>query len=449
MAYPTLTDKPGALDTAAAIRAGKLSPSEAVDAAITRIEKLDVHVNALAVADFERASDTAKTMDGQPPREDQPLFGVPMTIKESFDIAGLPTCWGHEQYAGNIAKRDAKLVTQLKDAGVIFLGKTNVPPDLADWQSVNPVYGRTNNPHNHDRVPGGSSGGSAAAVASGMVPCEFGTDIGGSVRVPAHFCGVWGHKSSWGLISKHGHDHPAMAGKDAHDGALSIAGPIARNPDDLLALLEIGATLPLRRSDKPLSKCKLLAVLDYPGGPIDDSVRNPIEAALEELTKAGVQIDRTSDLLPDLAAQQADYMRMLNVAMARGAPAENGKRASATDWFDLLDAQAANEIAWARLFESYDFVLAPPAPVLAVPHMEGSRVFDRTIHVNGEDIPGPSGLTWAGIATFPNLPATIVPIGAGVDRGATLPCGLQVIGPRWSDLDCVIAAKSIGEMLHN
>ncbi len=450
MSYPKLTDKPGALETAAAIRDGALSPSEAVDAAIGRISALDAHVNALAVPDFDRAVETAKAMDGASPGKDQPLFGVPMTIKESFDIAGLPSCWGHPQFADNIAKRDARLVTKLKAAGAIIVGKTNIPPDLSDWQSNNPVYGRTNNPHDHGRSPGGSSGGSAAAVASGMVAIEFGTDIGGSVRVPAHFCGVWGHKSTWGLVSKHGHDHPVMSsqGKDGHDGALSIAGPFARNAQDLAAMMKIGSEVPLILSHKSLKNSRVLAVTEYPGSPVDNGVSAPIEAALTALEQAGIAIDRTSDLLPDLAAQQIDYMRMLNIAMARGGPGPNGERASATDWFDLLDAQARNELAWAHLFETYDFVLAPPAPVLAIPHIEGSRAFDQTIHVNGTDIPGAAGLAWAGIATFPNLPATVVPIGAGEDRGSTLPCGLQVMGPKWGDLDCIAAADAIHTIVH-
>ncbi len=451
MTYPTLTDKPGALETAAAIRAGELSPSEAVDAAIIRIGHFDAHVNALAVPDFERASEAARALDGLTPRDDQPLFGVPMTIKESFDVAGLQSCWGHKRYEGNIATRDAKLVAQLKAAGAIIIGKSNVPPDLTDWQSNNPVYGRTNNPHDHNRSPGGSSGGSAAAVASGMVPCEFGTDIGGSVRVPAHFCGIWGHKSSWGLISKHGHDHPALTslgpGRDGHDGALSIAGPLARNARDLAVLMKIGAQMPLRENAKPLEQCRLLALTEFPGAPIDDSVRAPTEAALSALDAEGVRIDRTSDLVPDLALQQADYLRMMNTAMSRGGAAPSGKRASAADWFNLLDKQARNELAWEHLFETYDFVLAPPAPVLAVPHREGS-VFDSTLSVNGEDMSAGAGLAWAGIATFPNLPATVLPIGAGTDCGATLPCGMQVMGPRWSDLDCIHAAEAIGDVLH-
>ncbi|MEM7666611.1 MAG: amidase family protein, partial [Pseudomonadota bacterium] len=167
MAYPQLTDKPGALETAAAIRAGEFSPVEAVDAAILRIEHFDAEINALAVPNFERAVEAAKALDGKFPRRDQPLFGVPMTVKESFDVEGLQSCWGHERLTDYVALRDADLVRRLKAAGAIILGKTNVPIDLSDWQSHNAVYGRTYNPHNHDRSPGGSSGGSAAAVASG------------------------------------------------------------------------------------------------------------------------------------------------------------------------------------------------------------------------------------------------------------------------------------------
>ena len=442
MAYPKLTDQPGALETAAAIARGEMTPLEAVDDAIARIEHLDAHIDAVVVCDFERARDAAKALGNSP--DGRPLFGVPMTIKESFDIEGLPTCWGHEAFANNIAKRDAVVVQKLKQAGAIFLGKTNVPPDLADWQSNNPVYGRTHNPHDHERSPGGSSGGSAAAVASGMVPCEFGTDIGGSVRVPAHFCGVWGHKSSWGLISKEGHDHPLMAGRGAHDGALSIAGPLARNAADLAALMRITSMLPLPEETRKLKRSRVLVLIDHPACPTDDSVRRPMESMASELEKAGVKVDRSSELLPDLTKQHGDYMRMLNIAMARGAPAKDGKRATATDWFELLDIQARNEMAWAMLFGTYDFVLAPPAPVLAVRHSD-TRIFDTPLSINGGEVPGAAGLCWAGLATFPNLPATVLPIG---ETGG-LPCGVQVMGPRWSDLACISAAEQIGEVLHS
>ena len=443
MAIPRLTDQPGAIALAAQIRAGDLSPREAVEAAIARIEDRDMPIDAVVVCDFERARTAAEALDGQVPDDDRPLFGVPMTIKESFDIAGLPTCWGHERFADNIARRDSFVVERLKAAGAIFLGKTNVPPDLADWQSRNPVYGRTRNPHDTARTPGGSSGGAAAAVASGMVPCEYGSDIGGSIRVPAHFCGVWGHKASWGLVPMRGHAHP-MLGQDARaEVALGVAGPIARNAEDLALLLRLTATMPLAEQVRPLAGCRMLLVADYPGSPVDDAVRGPVEAAADALQGAGVQIARSSDLLPDLAAQQRSYMKMLNIALARGMPGPDGKRASASDWFDLLDAQARCEEAWRALFEVYDFVLAPPAPVLALPHGEG-RVFDGKLTINGREEDAGAALAWAGLATFPNLPSTVLPVG----ESHGLPCGMQVIGPRWHDLGCIAAARAIGDVLH-
>lgn len=452
MAYPQLTDKAGVLATALAIRTRKISVAEAVDAAITRAGRDDATIDALAVPDFERACETARRMDSAPRQLNQPLFGVPMTIKESFDVAGLPTTFGHPEFRDQLAAHDAALVRRLKAAGAIIIGKTNVPVDLTDWQSFNPVYGRTSNPHDPDRSPGGSSGGSAAAVASGIVPGEFGTDIGGSVRVPAHFCGVWGHKTTWGLIPKHGHDFPGMSRREgfvaAHDSPLSIAGPLARNAPDLAVLTEVGAEVPLRRRPKPLKECRLLAITALPNAPVDASVMEPTEAALQQLARAGVRIDRSSALLPDQALQYRHYLKMMNVVMARGAPAPDGKRASATDWFDLLDAQATCIAQWEALFAEYDFVLAPPAPVLAVPHSDRA-VFRGTLLVNGKDEPGGNALAWAGLATFPNLPATVLPIGSGTYLGSTLPCGMQVIGPRWSDLDCIAAAEAIGQVLHS
>jgi amidase len=451
MAYPQLTDEAGALATALAIRTRKLGVAEAVDAAITRVEERDCTIDALAVPNFEAAYAAAKAMDAAPRRLDQPLFGVPMTIKESFDVAGLPTTWGHARFKDQIALKDALLVQRLKAAGAIIIGKTNVPVDLTDWQSVNPVYGRTSNPHDLTRSPGGSSGGSAAAVASGMVPCDYGTDIGGSVRVPAHFCGVWGHKPTWGLVPKHGHDHPAMSRRDgfiaAHDSPLSVAGPLARNAADLAVLTEIGAEVPLRRRAKPLKDCRLLAITALPGAPVDAGVREPLEAALETLARAGVRIDRASALLPDQAQQYRLYLKMMNIVLARGAPAPDGTQATARDWFDLLDGQAAFAAQWEALLGEHDFVLAPPAPVLAFPHRE-EAVFRGTLILDGAEQPGSSGLAWAGLATFPGLPATVLPIGSGTYLGAQLPCGMQVIGRRWADLDCLAAAEAIGKLLH-
>ena len=442
MPYPQLTDRPGAIATAAAVKAGECTPLEAVERAIARIEHLDAHINAVVVTDFERACDAARAL-GSTPRDDQPLFGVPMTVKESFDVAGLPTTWGHVKFKDNIAARDSVVVQRLKAAGAIIVGKTNVPPDLADFQSDNPVYGRTNNPHDHERVAGGSSGGGAAAVASGMVACEYGSDIGSSIRNPAHFNGVWGHKTSFGLVSRRGHGHPIMGGMDVHEGPLSVVGPLARDADDLALLLKVTADFAVAQNAKPLGMLRILALLDHPVSEVDQGVRGPIEAAIVELEKAGAIVERASDLLPDLARQHADYLRMLNIAMAGGAPRPDGTEVSLLDWFKLLSTQTRNEYAWGALFERYDFVLAPPLPFLAFPH-DATPLRDRRIAINGKDSAFADALAWAGLATFPNLPSTVLPVG---ETGG-LPCGMQVIGPRWGDFDCIAAARAIGEVLH-
>lgn len=443
MAYPQLTQEPGGIALAAQIREGKLTPLEAVDAAIARIEALDGPLNAVVVRDFDRAREMAKAMDGLDIKDSQPLFGVPMTVKESFNVVGLPTTFGHLQFKDHIARQDAVVVQRLKAAGAIIIGKTNVPPDLADLQSNNPVYGRTNNPHDHSRVAGGSSGGGAVAVASGMVPLEYGSDIGSSIRNPAHFNGIYGHKTSFGLVSRRGHTHPLAGHNDVHDGPLSVVGPLARTAQDLAVLLDVTATFPLRRKGKALKDCRMLAVTEHPASEVDTAVSGPIEAALDALARAGVSVDRSSDLLPDLAQQHADYLRLLNVAMARGRPSANGKTMALADYYQLLDVQARNEYAWGALFEHYDFVLAPPLAILAYPH-DATPIAERRITINGGDSAFADTLAWAGLATFPNLPSTVVPVGGT----GNLPCGMQVMGPRWGDYDCIAAAGAIGQLLH-
>ena len=276
-----------------------------------------------------------------------------------------------------------------------------------------------------------------------MVPCEYGSDIGSSIRNPAHFNGIWGHKTSFGLVSRRGHTHPLAGGHDIHDGPLSVVGPLARNADDLELLLTVTADLAVSRNPKPLAEMRFLAVLDHPASEVDTAVREPMEVALSELEKAGATIERSSEHLPDLARQHADYLKLLNIAMARGRPGPDGQELRLWDWFQLLDAQTRNEYAWAALFEHYDFVLAPPLAFLAFPH-DATPIRDRRITINGKDSAFGDTLAWAGLATFPNLPSTVLPVG----ETGRLPCGMQVIGRRWADFDSIAAAKQIGERLH-
>ena len=188
--YPTAS----ARELVNALAERRIGALELTDVAIARIEAVDGPINAVVVRDFDRAREAARAADAALSRgERRPLLGLPMTVKESHNVAGLRTSWGVEMFGHWIAPTDSVGVARLKAAGAVILGKTNIPPFLADWQSDNPIYGRTNNPLDLSRSPGGSSGGAAAALAAGMVPLEFGSDIGGSIRVPAAFCGVFGH----------------------------------------------------------------------------------------------------------------------------------------------------------------------------------------------------------------------------------------------------------------
>jgi amidase len=430
-----------------ALAAKKVSAVELCDAAIARIEKLDGAINAVVVRDFERALAAAKNADAALARgEKGPLLGVPMTVKESFNVAGLPTTWGSLAGAGWIAPADAVAVARLKAAGAVILGKTNIPPFLADWQCVNPVYGRTNHPLDAARTPGGSSGGAAAALASGMVPLEFGSDIGGSIRVPASFCGVFGHKPSYGLAPSRGHAPPGL---DGCPQVLSVVGPLARCAADLALALDIVAgpagedavgyrlELPSPRHAR-LEDFRVLIIDEHPSAALDSEVRAAVQGVASRLEEAGAEVARGSDLIPDLAAAHGVYSTLLFTAMSRGAP-PRPEPLTAVAWMDALDGQLAVRRRWAELFKTFDVVVAPSFGVVAFPHDDGD--FDSRIHViDGAPTPYGAQVAWPGMASLACLPATAVPIGK-TRRG--LPIGAQIIGPYLEDRTTIAFAGMI------
>ena len=423
-----------ALQTAAAIRAGETTAIAECEAAIARIEARDAEINAVVVRDFDRARAAARTFD-EGGDKTLPFAGVPMTVKESFDVAGLPTTWGFEQNGANIAQSDAVAVQRLKAAGAIIIGKTNVPVSLADLQSVNPVYGRTNHPTDPALTCGGSSGGSAAALAAGMVPLEIGSDIGGSIRVPAHFCGVWGHKTTYGTLSIEGQMLP---GSDGAPTAMSAIGPMARDGADLSAALDILSDIPLPRArERQAGELRLLTITAHPLAPVDAAIAASVTRVGEAFAHAGSKVETDSELLPDQSQQFAHYMRLLAVTLARGAPAEDGTAASLPDWLGMLDDQARNARAWRRLFQHYDAVIAPVLGSTAYPHSEAA-IRDRRLTVDGADSEFGYQFAFPGLATYPMLPATAVPITTN-DRG--LPIGVQIITDRHRDHDAIALAR--------
>ena len=434
-----------ALATAAAIRAGETTALAETNAAIARIEAGDGEINAVVIRDFDRARAAAKALDDAGPdaKENQgrPFFGVPMTVKESFDVAGLATSWGFAEHADHIAQTDAIAVQRMKSAGAVILGKTNVPVGLADLQSNNPNYGRTRNPHDHNRVSGGSSGGAAAALAAGYVPIEIGSDIGGSIRVPAAFCGVWGHKPSYTALNPDGHYFPRT---DLARIALSVIGPMARDADDLAAELDILADIPLPKPPRrEPGDWRILLLPEHPVARAQDAIKQAIYDVGDAFADAGARVDRATDLLPDLIAQYGHYMHMLNIAMTRGAQQEGRPLPTLADWFGLQDEQSRNARAWQRLFHTYDAVIAPAWGTTAFRH-DDTPIAERRLDVDGADTQFGLQLAYPGLATFPMLPATSVPIGRDADG---LPIGVQVIADTNQDFTAIAVAKAAHELM--
>jgi amidase len=438
--------KSTAAELAAGLKRKSFSAAELCEASIARIEALDPKINAVVVRDFERARAEARMADNLIARgETKPLLGIPMTVKESFDLRGHPTTWGFPEFFEHRAREDALAVQRLKAAGAVVLGKTNVPPALADWQSANPIYGRTNNPHDIARSAGGSSGGSASAIAMGFSALEVGSDIGGSVRIPAAFCGVYGHKTSYGVIPMGGHN---PGGMQYAAQLLSVLGPIARSADDLLSVLDVIAgpdadspanklALPMPRHER-LASFRVFVLDQHPAVTADADIRGAIETLADELTKAGASVARQSSLLPDMSASWRTYQAILHTIVTRRAPNNDRTPISAHDWLGHLDDQLRIRRQWADFFRHFDVVLAPAFGTPAFPHTDEQDWRKRELLIDGQGSNFGAQLAWAGIATVANLPSTAVPLGV---NKAGLPLGVQVIGPFLEDKTTIGFAK--------
>jgi amidase len=374
---------------------------ELLDHTIARIEALDQRINAVVVRDFDRARTAAKTADSALARgEHRALLGVAVTLKEPFNVAGLPTTWGFPKFKDFVPTEDALAVTRLKQAGAIIIGKTNIPIGLREFQSYNEIYGTTNNPYDLGRSPGGSSGGSAAALAAGFGPLSLGSDIGGSIRVPAHFCGVFGHKPSLGLIPSRGYSLPP-APPVPGQGDLAVVGPMTRTASDLALSLDVIAgpddardgigyrlALPAPRHDNP-ADFRVLVIDTHPLMPVSSAVRSAIAALAERLNRLGARVAVKSALLPSLADSARLYMKLLNAArsprLSADAFAEAQRQSTALspgdqspeaermrgtvmshrDWLAADATRLQLQQQWHLLFREFDVMLYPSAPVPA------------------------------------------------------------------------------------
>jgi amidase len=451
-----------ATELAADLSARRVGAAELAEQAIARIEALDSRTNAVVVRDFDRARAAAVAADEALARgERKPLLGVPMTVKESFDIAGLPTSWGMPPFKEWRPAADAVAVQRLKAAGAVILGKTNVPYALGDWQSYNEIYGTTNNPWDLGRSPGGSSGGGAAALAAGFSALELGSDIGGSIRVPAHFCGVFGHKPSFGLLPARGHNAPTTVG--ARD--LSVIGPLARSTADLELALSVLAgpdeaeAIGYRLALAPprharLADFRVLVIEELPMLPAGAVVRAGVERLAGDLGKAGASVARASPLLPDLAEATKLYLKLLAPIIASRLPREaydgmvaaaaalapddasgralrlRAATASYRDWAAADEARAKLRLQWRALFAQWDIVLMPVLPTPTFCHDHSPVQEARHYEIDGKPYSYVDQFYYAGIATAPGLPSTAVPIGRSPEG---LPFGVQLMGPFLED----------------
>jgi amidase len=374
------------------LRRRELSSRELVGAMLDRIGRLNPALNAIVTLDPEGALAAAAEADRRlGAGEGRPLEGLPMTVKDSFDTVGLPSTAGSPGYRDRRPDSDATAVARLRQAGAIILGKSCVPVFTGDFQSYNPIHGVANNPWDPSRSPGGSSGGAAAAVASGMSPVELGSDLGGSVRWPAHACGVFGLKPTWNRVSTFGHVPPPPERRFPKNADLVVAGPIARSAIDLDLLLPILSGPPPATPRVGSAQGLRVALwLDDPFGPVQRDVVEAVRKAAALLAEAGAEIDERAR--PGLRFEEAfEVFALLNHAIvAYGLPPKvrdrmqraasafapgdlshralqaRGARMTPSLYQEVQSRRQALKRRWARFFETVDVLLCPPATVMAM-----------------------------------------------------------------------------------
>jgi amidase len=454
------------------LRTGKISAKELLNLCLDQYARHNDALNAVVVTDLDRARAAAAAADRRLKRGKplSPIDGVPMTAKESFDWRGTPSTWGAPAFKENIAETDAACVARLTGAGAVMYGKTNVPFMLADWQSFNEVYGTTSNPWDVTRSPGGSSGGSAVALATGMSAIEIGSDIGASLRNPAHYCGVYAHKPTYGVVPYAGH-----LLRSAEAGDISVAGPMARSAKDLSFLLKLLAgtegiaarAVEIKLPDRKQTSFKQYRVAVMANDPVAE-VDRAVEDKITDLALfLGRKVKRMSyDARPDFSTREAMdvYITLLRAATSRRQTDEEFTANAARSFqFDVSDQSylakmtrayvmphrswlQANErrhqmrLAWDAFFQDWDVLICPAAASAAFVHDRVGDRHERKIEVNGRQLPTTDQLFWAGYSGCFYLPSTVAPLGL-TPQG--LPTGVQIIARQYDDMTALHFAELI------
>jgi amidase len=467
-----------AVDMLAALRARRVSAVELLEMHRRRIERHNPELNAIVEPDFDRARREAEAADTQRARgEDAPLRGLPMTLKESINVRGLRTTAGMTMWKDFRSEHDAPVTLRVRGAGAVVMAKTNVPQMLADWQSSNPVYGRTNNPWDLARTPGGSTGGGAAALAAGLTPLEFGSDIGGSIRVPAAFCGVYGHRPSETAMPRSGQfPMPPMPNAAV---VMGVQGPLARSAADLELALDVAAgpevgedvawrlAIPPSRRER-LTDFRVAVLPSVDWVPVDGEVVAALESLAGRLGRLGCRVKTAQpEGLGDHRRHYALYLTLLSAVTSSRVPAEqrrerlevmrtrddewstafqHGIESSAPDYVAWFAQREQYRAAWRAFFREWDILLAPAFITPAYPHWDKPwpntpESIRKTLDINGAPVLEELGLFCAAVATLAGQPATAFP--AGRTRGG-LPIGLQVIGPYLEDRTPIRFADLLG-----
>ena len=445
------------------IKRKEVSSLELLEHFLMRTETHNPKINAIIWMDTETARQRAKDADDALARGEDwgPLHGLPMTIKESYQKAGSPTTWGVPDLKGNITETSALAVQRFEAAGANIFGKTNVPIHLADWQSFNAIYGTTNNPWDVTLTPGGSSGGSAAALAAGLTGLEAGSDIGASIRDPAHYCGVFGLKPTYGVIPLRGQSTPGVIAA----GDISVVGPLARGAEDLNVALDvmsgpdlldaIGWRLELPEApQKSLKDFRVAVKLQDPNSEVDTAYADALQSLTDRLAQAGATVSDTAHPDVDTTRLHEVYISLLRAATSARIPDKEMERwqeladtGSADDdsylrrmahantlrhrdWLHLNNERHAMRFAFDAFYKDWDILLCPAAASAAWPHDQEGERHDRTIPVNGKRVPTTDQLFWAGFSGVVYLPSTVGPAGL-IEPG--LPVGYQAIAGHCRD----------------
>lgn len=469
-----------AVKLAAEIREGKISSCQVVSEYIEQIEKQNRTFNAIVLLNKEQALKRAKEADSALANGEiwGKLHGVPITIKDNYRIKGLTTTAGYLPLTNNVPDENAELVKLLLSEGAIIIGKTNLSVLAMDMQADNPIFGKTNNPWDTTRTSGGSSGGCATALATGMTPLSFGNDLAGSIRLPSAYCGVYGFKPSFGVVSLNGIQTDP---KQKTNGlkSLAVAGPLARNIDDLELAMQIIAqpTIADQRL-VPLNQCadtfdiktlKIAWTDEFGGVPVDDEIKKAIKDYVEKLEKAGATVVKTVPKLDfyqawktwgSFVGMQGGY-NTSNFAKWMGLPFTKGvlknvpmhqnivKPTSAEKYMIALNIQDTMITIMENFLNEYDAFICPVSAVLAFEHHTPSKsygnfsIYNNPLTVNNQKIHYYMATqAYTTPFTLTESPVLSMPIALSKD---SLPIGIQVISKRYEDFKLLEIGKILNE----